>query len=81
MKIKDTYTYQIPSYALSALFNSDYSGLDDDDITNIKNFQKRTSHIDVFDDKYPDQEPYFSNSPEFGLATNVVDIAGLEFKK
>ena len=81
MKIKNTYEYQFPSYALCALFNGDFDGLDDDDLANFEDFQARTSNIDVFDDKYFDQEPYFTHYPEFGLACNVVDLVGIEFEK
>ena len=81
MKIKNQYDYQFPSYALCALFNGDFDGLNEDDISNFEDFQERTSHIDVFDDKYFDQEPYFCTSPEFGLACNVVDLVGIEYEK
>jgi hypothetical protein len=81
MKIKNQYEYQFPSYALRALFNGDFSGLEEEDIKHIEKFIKDNEHIDVFDDKEPDQEPYFAPYPEFGLATNVVDLVGIEFEK
>ena len=81
MKIKNQYEYQFPSYALCALFYGDFSGLEDDDIKHIEKFMKDNEHIDVFDDKEPDQEPYFTPYPEFGLACNVVDLVGIEFEK
>tara|TARA_R100000353_G_scaffold134219_1_gene95204 strand:+ start:269 stop:547 length:279 start_codon:yes stop_codon:yes gene_type:complete len=80
MKIKDTYEYQFPTYALCALFYGDYDGLEKEDIANFESFQERTKHIDVFDDKEPDQEPYFCSNPEFGLACNVIDLVGIEFE-
>lgn len=81
MKIKDTYEYQFPSYALPALINGDYDGLEDEDIKLLDNFLKANSHIDVWEDKEIDQEPYFTHYPEFGLACNVVDLVGIEFEK
>ena len=81
MKIKNTYNYQFPSYALCALFNGDYDGLDDEDIELFESFMERNKQIDVWDDKEPDQEPYFCKYPEFGLACDVVDLIGIEFDK
>ena len=81
MKIKNTYNYQFPSYALCALFNGDYDGLDDEDIELFESFMERNKQIDVWDDKEPDQEPYFCTYPEFGLACDVVDLIGIEFDK
>ena len=79
MKIKDTYEYQFPSYALPALINGDYDGLEDEDIKLLDNFIKSNSHIDVWEDKEIDQEPYFTHYPEFGLPCNVVDVVGVQF--
>ena len=80
MNIKNTYEYQFPSYALCALFNGDFDGLEDEYIKHIEKFMKDNEHIDVFDDKEPDQEPYFTHYPEFGLACDVVDLVGIEFE-
>ena len=81
MKIKNTYEYQFPSYALCALFNGDFDGLGDEDIENFNRFMEQNKNIDVFDDKDPDQAPYFTHYPEFGLACDVVDLVGIEFEK
>ena len=81
MKIKETYTVQFPSYALCALFNGDLDGLEQEDVNNFEDFLKRYEDVDVWDDKEPDQEAYFSRSPEFGLACNVVDLTGVVFDK
>ena len=81
MKIKNTYEYQFPSYALCALFNGDLDGLEDEDIANFERFMEQNKNIDVWDDKEPDQEPYFAPYPEFGLACDVVDLVGIEFEK
>jgi len=81
MKIKNQYEYQFPAYALCALFNDDLDGLDEDDITLFERFKEQNKNIDVFDDKEPDQEPYFCKFPDFGLACDVVDLIGIEFEK
>ena len=81
MKIKNQYEYQFPSYALCALFNGDFSGLEDEDIENFNRFMDQNKNIDVWDDKEPDQEPYFTHYPEFGLACDVVDLVGIEYEK
>ena len=81
MKIKNQYEYQFPAYALCALFNGDLDGLEDEDIENFERFMDQNKNIDVWDDKEPDQEPYFAPYPEFGLACNVVDLVGIEFEK
>ena len=81
MKIKNQYDYQFPSHALCALFYGDFDGLEEEDIKHIEKFMKDNEHIDVFDDKEPDQEPYFAPYPEFGLACDVVDLVGIEYEK
>jgi hypothetical protein len=81
MKIKNQYDYQFPSYALNALFNGDLDGLDNDDIANFERFMEQNKNIDIWEDKDPDSEPYFTHYPEFGLACNVVDLVGIEFEK
>ena len=81
MKIKNQYNYQFPAYALCALFNGDLDGLDDDDIDLFNRFMEQNKNIDIWDDKEPDQESYFTHYPEFGLACNVVDLVGIEFEK
>lgn len=81
MKIKNTYEYQFPSYALCALFYGDFDGLEDEDIENFNRFMEQNKNIDVWDDKEPDSEPYFAPYPEFGLACDVVDLVGIEFEK
>lgn len=81
MKIKNQYDYQFPAYALCALFNGDFDGLEDEDIANFNRFMEQNKNIDVWDNKEPDQEPYFAPYPEFGLACDVVDLVGIEFEK
>jgi len=81
MKIKETYDVQFPSYALCALFNGDMDGLEQEDINNFQDFLKRYEDVDVWDDKEPDQETYFSRFPEFGMACDVVDLVGVVFDK
>lgn len=61
----------VPDYALPAIINGDYSGLNDEDAKNIRDFL----------DKYPDcilspreESPYFSTHPAFGLDTDCVPV-------
>ena len=79
MNIKETYTYNFPAYALSALFNGDYSGLEQEDIDNLEDFLKRESYIDIWD--CGEDEPSFTRYPEFGLACDCVDVTGVVFDK
>ncbi len=81
MKIKNQYEYQFPAYALCALLYGDLDGLDDKDIELFNRFKEQNKNINVWEDKDPDQEPYFCKYPEFGLACNVVDLVGIEFEK
>ena len=80
MKITEQYTYNFPTYALSALFNGDYSGIDDEDIENLEAFLERESYIDVWDCE-PDEEPSFTPHPEFGLACDCITVIGTVFEK
>ena len=80
MKIKEKHTYTIPSYAISALINGDYSGLEGDDEKNLKGFLKRESYIDEWDVD-SDQDPSFTSHPEFGLACDCVEVTGIVWDK
>lgn len=68
--------YKIPEYAINAIEYGDYSGLEDEDIKNIKEFLNREFPKGFVVDWHPNEEgyePYFSKCPDFGLATTVVD--------
>ena len=66
----------IPEYALNYLINDDQTGLNDDDLTNIKNYltywdiitadlpKRKTIIFSLFEN---DTESFFSNYPAFGL--------------
>jgi hypothetical protein len=75
--MNNEYTYQIPSYALSYIYNGDDSGLEQDDIDNIDAFLAREHYIDTWD--ILDESEYFCTTPEFGLPCNVVDVVGVQF--
>ena len=80
------YEYTFPSYALSALINGDYSGLEKEDESALNAFLEREKGIDVWDIKSDEEtgescEPYFSRNPEFGLACDCVDVIGTVFEK
>jgi len=80
MKIKEKHTYTFPSYAISALINGDYSGLEEDDEKNLKGFLKRESYIDEWDVD-SDQDPSFTSHPAFGLACDCVEVTGIVWDK
>lgn len=63
---------RIPVWALCALINADYSGLEDEDIMLIDSWLKQTGYTLVCcpDDE---EEQYFASHPAFGLASDVID--------
>ena len=65
-------TEQIPAWALSAIVNDDYSGLEDEDIKLIEDWFEETGYTHVCCPS-DDDEPYFSPCPAFGLACDVYD--------
>jgi len=72
---------QVPDYALSYLFNGDDSGLDDEDITSIDDwveyFEGQARELGghtVYGLTDNDSESYFCHNPEFGKASNVVEM-------
>lgn len=80
MKLKIIESYEVPTYALPALINGDYSGLNQEDSENIDNWVERirknhsiTGAIDfnLVDGTY---EAYFSHCPAFGLPCDVVKV-------
>lgn len=79
---------KIPEWAMCPIFNSDYSGLEGNDITfldswlawiekDMKNLGAK-SYCIVQDNDY--QEGYFDSNPEFGLPCNVYDCTVLYFE-
>lgn len=71
--------FQIPSYAVCAIEYGDYSGVDEEDIDNIKKFLDMVYQMCpkgcTFDwDKETLDSPYFCSRPEFGLACDVVEL-------
>ena len=76
MKIKDTYTYNFPAYAMSALFNGDTSGIEQEDIDHLDAFLKREDYIDDWDYD-PEEDSFFVHNPEFGLACDCITLTGI----
>ena len=83
MKV-DTYRFTFPVWALSALINGDWSGLEGDEYEEdrelLRTFIEDHAYITEWDvtrdcDGDP-AEAYFSKSPEFGLACDCVDVKG-----
>lgn len=66
-------TEKIPVYALSALINGDYSGMEEEDIQNINEWLERSEIKEVICPTDEEYQPYFTECPAFGLATDVVD--------
>ena len=72
MRSTECYKESIPVWALCALINNDYSGLEDEDITLIDKWLETSGYTYVCcpDD---DEEIYFSGFPAFGFASDVID--------
>lgn len=72
MRSTEYYKESIPVWALCALINNDYSGLEDEDITLIDKWLETSGYAYVCcpDD---DEGVYFSGFPAFGLASDVID--------
>lgn len=79
MEPAETYTYNFPAYALSALINEDCSGLEPEDCENLEAFLELESHIDEWE--VPDAEPSFCRFPAFGLATDCVELRGIVWER
>lgn len=86
MKIKEQYAYQIPTWAVCTLMYGDESGLDeDDDLHDLNVFLKREHYVTSWDVVRETEtgepcEPYFCNSPDFGLAGDVIDVIGYVYE-
>ena len=78
VRVVEEFELAIPSWALSYIINSDASGLDDDEISQVDRymaqFETEAKSVGGYIIIVASQdEPYFSKWPEFGLACNVVD--------
>lgn len=67
-------TQQVPEYALSAIVNGDFSGIEDaEDEKNIREFMERDYYKGaIFSPR--DEQASFTNRPAFGLATDCVTM-------
>lgn len=66
----ETYSCRIPTWALNYLVNAETEGLTDEDLALVRAWEDQWDgpiSISTSDD------PYFSNSPEFGLPCDVED--------
>ena len=77
METIESYTVEVPEYALCYIVNNDASGLNDEDIKNTDNFMEeyydRASELKghvIF--STTEEEGSFNPFPEFGLACNTV---------
>ena len=64
----------MPTWAVCAIVNGDYSGLTSDDEADLDAFLEREHYVRHFD--IVDDEPSFTSSPEFGLACDCVLVRG-----
>jgi hypothetical protein len=65
--MSDYIEVNLPTWALCAIVNDDYSGLSDEDETQVRKFVAK--HGDVFDS---DETVYFHWNPAFGAATSCI---------
>lgn len=88
MKTLETYEYQIPIWALPALVNDDFSGLENEDIDMVKAFNSKlgktlgelgASHHTI--DLPMDEEPYFSWTNAFCNLGCDVQMVNFHFIK
>lgn len=66
----ETYSCKIPTWALNYLVNAETEGLTEEDLALVRAWERKWDgpiSISTSDD------PYFSNSPEFGLPCDVED--------
>ena len=66
-------TYRIPTYAVCYIEYGDADGLNDEDIQMIEDFVNANFPKGYVADWKNLDHPYFSPSPDFGLAAEVVD--------
>lgn len=64
-------TEKVPTWALPYLINGDLDDISDDEIDQIKNWMNHAGIREVFCPG-DDEEPYFTWSPPFGLACDVI---------
>lgn len=62
----------VPTWALCALINGDFTGLEDEDITLVENWLDATGYA-VICSPNDEDEPYFNPFPAFGLASDCID--------
>ena len=66
----ETYICKIPTWALNYLVNADAEGLTDEDFALVRAWERKWDKpISIS----ASGNPYFSNSPEFGLPCDVED--------
>ena len=69
-------TEQVPEYALSAIVNGDFSGIEsEEDRKNIEDFLNR---YDGMEFGVREEQPSFTNNPAFGKATDCVPVDIIE---
>lgn len=72
----ETTIERIPTWALCSLIYGDNTGLTDEEIAMIENWSNTTKLV-VLCSADEEPEEYFTTSPAFGLACNVIDCSCL----
>ena len=74
----EKYIEKIPTWALPAIINDDYSGLEERDISQIREWLEVNDYHTICPPNEED-EPYFSWEPAIGTATDVYDCTCIIF--
>ena len=64
----------MPTWAVGAIFNGDFTGVNDEEEKQIDEFLAAESYIDCWE--LIDDEPSFSTAPEFGLPCDTYIVKG-----
>lgn len=73
----EKYIEKIPTWAICAIINGDYEGLENEDIELINKWLDESNYT-IIGCPSDDDEPYFTPFPAFGLASDVFDCPCLK---
>ena len=79
MKTVKKYIEKIPSWAIFAIINGDYDGLNEEDGELINKWLEENNYA-IVGCPSEDSEPYFTPFPAFGLPCDVYDCECLVFE-
>ena len=76
MTIKNQYTVSMPTWALGAIFNDDFTGLDDEDERLVRGWIKENpGTYDI-----QDEQEYFTHRPCIGLPMSCMELIVTQFE-